>query len=58
MKIQLRTELLNGCISGYRSQVEKGDILTTYDELMEFMEHLVMHFAGRFAGYIISACLL
>ena len=58
MKIILPNELLNVCIPVYRSQVEKGDILTDYQELMKFVVILGTHFSGWFTGYIISACLL
>jgi hypothetical protein len=58
MKIQLLNELPNDCIPIYRRQLEKGDILTTCQEVMECMMNLVTRFTERFAGYIISACLL
>ena len=42
---------LNDCVSEYRRQVEKGDIVTAYRGLMEFMMKLRTHFASRFTGY-------
>ena len=43
----------NDCVSEYRKQVEKGDIVIAYRGLMEYMGKLRTHFKNRYPDYFI-----
>lgn len=44
----------NDCVSEYRKQVEKGDIVAAYRGLMEFMTSLCYHFKNKYSDYSMS----
>lgn len=44
----------NDCVSEYRKQVEKGDIVTVYRGLMEYIMNLRTHFKNRYPDYFVS----
>ncbi len=44
----------NNCISEYRKQVDKGDIVTAYRGLMEYMMDLRTHFRNKYPDYFVS----
>jgi hypothetical protein len=44
----------NDCVSEYRKQVEKGDIVTAYRGLMAFMMSLRTYFKNKYPDYSIS----
>ena len=55
-------KLFNDCVSEYRKQVEKVDIVTAYRGLIKYMMSLSTHFKNRFpdysvAGNIYSGCM-
>ena len=44
----------NDCVSEYRKQVEKGDIVTAYRGLIQYMMSLRTHFRNRFPDYSVA----
>jgi len=44
----------NDCVSEYRKQVVKGDIVTAYRGLIQYMMSLRTHFKNRFPDYSVS----
>lgn len=44
----------NEYINEYRKQIEKGDIIEAYKELMEYMMNLRMHFKNKYPDYFVS----
>jgi len=47
----------NDCISEYRKLVEKGDIVTAYRGLMEYMMNLRTHFKNKYPDYSLPGSL-